>query len=281
MPGLPESALTMANFHTARIEQYIREGRTVSGGCGASSSQKEIAGQQQQNFQQLAANAQQVFGSSSQIFNDLTSSFAPIVAAGPGQSGFTAPELANLQSQAVTQGGIATRNAQQAAGERASAAGGGTSVLPNGATLGMNANIAEAGAANTANSLANINLQNAEVGRQNWMNAAGVLAGAPNVFNASTSAAGAGTQAGSAAMSGASTVQQANRQWVGDVMGVLGDATQIGSSFLTAGMGGDGVSSFDGGSVGGVSDPGLATPGYMPGGGPTMAAPIVPGANAF
>ena len=73
--------------------------------------------------------------------------FRTVVAAGPGQSGFTAPELANLQSQAVTQGGIATRNAQQAAGERAAAAGGGTTILPNGATLGMNANIAEAGAA--------------------------------------------------------------------------------------------------------------------------------------
>ena len=76
------------------------------------------------------------------------------------QCGFTAPELANLQSPAVTQGGIATRNAQQAAGERAAAAGGGTTIFPNGATLGMNANIAEAGAAQTAGNLANINLQN-------------------------------------------------------------------------------------------------------------------------
>ena len=143
-----------------------------------------------------------VFGNSSQIFKDLSSSFAPVVAAGPGQGGFTAPELANLQSQAVTQGGIATRNAQQAAGERAAAAGGGTTVLPNGATLGMNANIAEAGAAQTAGNLANINLQNAQLGRQNWLQAAGVLAGAPGVFGTATGAGNAATGAGSAAMGG-------------------------------------------------------------------------------
>jgi hypothetical protein len=59
------------------------------------------------------------------------------------------------------------------------AQGGGTAVLPSGATLGMNANIAEAGAANTANSLAQINLNNAALGRQNWTQAAGVLAGSP------------------------------------------------------------------------------------------------------
>ena len=196
--------------HTARIEQYIREGRTVSGGCGASSSQQQIAQQQQQNFQTLQNQSGQIFGNSSQIFKDLNSSFAPIVAAGPGQSGFTAPELANLQSQAVTQGGIATRNAQQAAGERAAAAGGGTTILPNGATLGMNANIAEAGAAQTAGNLANINLQNAQLGRQNWLQAAGVLAGAPGVFGTATGAGNAATGAGSAAMGGATDVNSAN-----------------------------------------------------------------------
>ena len=105
--------------------------------CGASSSQKDIAQQQQQNFSTLSNQAGQVFGSSSQVFKDLTSSFEPVLAAGKDQAGYSAAELSNLQSQAVTQGGIATRNAQQAAGERASAAGGGTTILPNGATMGM------------------------------------------------------------------------------------------------------------------------------------------------
>ena len=176
------------NIHTQRIEKYIREGRPVSGGCGASSQQKDIAKEQQQNFQQLAGNAQQVFGDSSQIFKDLTSAFQPILSAGPGQSGYTPAELAALRSSAVTNTGNAYRNASAAAGERGAAYGGGTTVLPNGATMGQQQQIAEAGAAQTAGELTNIDIQNAEVGRQNWMNAAGVLAGAPNVFNPATSA---------------------------------------------------------------------------------------------
>src|SRR5579863_778258 len=105
----------MVNFHTVRIEKYICEGRTVSGGCGASQSQKQISQAQQQNYNTLMNQAGQVFNQSSQVFNDLQSSFAPIVAAGPGQSGYTPAELANLKSSAITNTGIATRNAQQAA----------------------------------------------------------------------------------------------------------------------------------------------------------------------
>jgi hypothetical protein len=200
--------------------------------CGASSSQNEIAQQQQQNFQTLQNQAGQVFGQSSQIFNQLNSAFSPILAAGPGQPGYTPAELSNLQSQAVTQGGIATRNAEQAAGERSAAQGGGTAVLPSGATLDMNANIAEAGAANTANSLAQINLNNAALGRQNWMQAAGVLAGAPSVYGEANSFNAGGTGAGQAAMGGASTVQQANQEGINDALGVVEAGAGVASAAL-------------------------------------------------
>ena len=42
-------------------------------------------------------------------------------------------------------------------------------------------------------------------------------------------------------------MNNANNAWVGDAMGILGDATKIGSSFLSAGMGGGGGSSGGGG----------------------------------
>jgi|ERR1700689_526969 len=192
--------------------------------CGATSQMKDIAASQQQNYNTMTNEASQVFGQSSQIFNDLQSSFAPILAAGPGQQGFTPAELSNLQSQAVTQGGIATRNAQQAAGEQAAAQGGGTTVLPSGAELGMNANIAEAGASNTANALSNINLQSDQLGQQNWMNAAGVLAGAPNVFNAATGEENAATGSGNTASQSAGNVGQVNSEYFGASLGAAGQA---------------------------------------------------------
>ena len=222
----------MVNFHTARIARYLQEGRTVSGGCGASSQEKNIASEQNQNFQNLTSQAQSIFGSDSQIFNQLNSAFSPILAAGPGQSGFTPAQLATMNSQAITQTGQQFRHAAQAAGERSAAIGGGQEILPSGAALNQQTQIAEAGAANTANALTNINLQNQIQGRQNWLQAANVLGGAGNVFNSATNAAGAGTQAGGSAMQGATDVNQANNAWVGDVMGVLGDAATIGSKFI-------------------------------------------------
>lgn len=246
----------MSNW-TKTVERYILEGRTVSGGCGADSDQKQISQQQQQNFQTLNNQAGQVFGAGSQVFKDLTSSFEPVLAAGEDQSGFSAAQLANLKSQAITNTGVATRNAQQAAGERGSAQGGGTTILPNGAQMGQNAAIAEAGSNQTAGELSNINLQNAELGRQNWMNAAGVLSGAPGVFNAATGAAGASTTAGSDAFNSATGVNNANNAWVGDVAGVLGDAAGIGAKFINplAGGGGGGGgavpgSGYQGNSIG-------------------------------
>jgi hypothetical protein len=200
--------------------------------CGASSAQKAISQEQQTNYNTLMDNAGQVFGNSSSVFNDLQSSFAPIVAAGPGQGGYTPAELANLKSQAITNTGIATRNAEQAAGERSAASGGGTTTLPSGAQLGESANIAEAGAAQTANQLANINTQNAMLGQQNWMNAAGILAGAPNVYNAATAMGNAAVGGGGSAMQGATAVNQANQQAIQDLVQVASSAGQTAGSIL-------------------------------------------------
>jgi hypothetical protein len=201
--------------------------------CGADKSQKQIEQQQQQNFQTLTNQAQQIFGNSSQIFKDLTSSFSPIVAAGPGQSGFTPAELATLQSQAITRSGIAYRNAAQAAGSNAAGFAGGNTFLPSGATAQMQANIAEAGAGETANELANIDIQNAQLGRENWLQAAGVLGGATNVFNPSTSASGQATGAGEAAANTANQIAQANNSWMNALGGAIG---QIGGAAVTGGL---------------------------------------------
>jgi hypothetical protein len=189
--------------------------------CGASSDQKQIAQEQKQNFQQMSAQSAAVFGAGSQIFNDLSSSFEPVLAAGPDQAGYSAPELAALKSAAISNTGTAYRNAAAATGERIAASGGGNAILPSGQSDALQAQVAEAGAAQTAGELGNINIQNAELGRQNWMNAAGVLSGATNVFNPATGAGNAATGSGSAAMTSANDVQTANRALTGDIMGVV------------------------------------------------------------
>ena len=223
--------VSMETGEVLEHEGYVYDG-PVALACGASSDQKQIAQEQKQNFQMMSDQAQTVFGSSSKIFGDLTSAFEPILAAGPDQSGYSAQELSALRSSAITNTGNAYRNAATAAGERIAASGGGNAVLPSGTTAAIQGDIAEAGAAQTAGQLTNIDIQNAELGRQNWMNAAGVLGGATNVYNPATGSGSAATGSGSSAMSGASTVQEANRAAVGDIMGVVQAGAGMAGSIL-------------------------------------------------
>src|ERR1700744_741925 len=118
---------------------------------GASAAQNAAQQQQAAFATQSMQQASQVFGNSSTVFNDLVNTFAPTVAAGPNQEGFSAAEKANLQSQAITNSGQAYRNAAQAVGEAESAQNGGNfGDTMSGSTTGINLGIAENAAANTS-----------------------------------------------------------------------------------------------------------------------------------
>lgn len=216
---------------------------------GASSEEKSIFNMQRSAYTTLMDQAQQIFGASSKIFSDLTSAFEPILAAGKDQEGFSVPEKAALQSRAITQTGQAYKHAQQAAGERIAAAGGGQAVLPAGSTAALQARIASEGAGATAEQLSDIDLKSKELGRQNWLAAGQVLGGAPGVFNPATGAAGAATQAGGAAAESGRSITQANNSWMNMVGGILG------------GIGGAAIGGLTGGastSMGGLSPSGMS-----------------------
>ena len=164
------------------VERYIREGRTVSGGCGASQEQKDIGQQQTAFMQQMMGQAQEIFGNSSSVFKDLVNTYAPTVAAGPNQKGFSLPEEAALKSQAITQTGEAYKHASQAVKQANAAVGGGNDALPGGADIGRNIDVANAGAAQTSSELNQIDQANYATGRQNYDFATTGLANAPNVF---------------------------------------------------------------------------------------------------
>jgi hypothetical protein len=154
--------------------------------------------------------ASQVFGKSSSVFNDLVNSYAPIVAAGPSQEGFSAPELAAKRSAAITDVGQSYKNSSQAVKEANAAVGGGNLAVTGGADIGRNLSVANASAAQTAGELNDINQQNFATGRQNYFAAAQGLAGAPNVFGAANTAVGEATGSGQAADVGQNAVAEAN-----------------------------------------------------------------------
>ncbi len=196
--------------------------------CGATSGQKDVANQQTSFFKTAQQQAGQVFGDSSTVFNDLMKSYAPIVAAGPGQEGFSAPELAARNASAIENTGRAYKNAAAAVNESIAATGGGNLAVTGGADIGKQLSVANAGAAETSGELNQIQQENFATGRQNYLNAAQGLAGAPNVFGAANAATGEATGSGQAAEAGQNAVAEANSSpWklaVGALSGVAGTA---------------------------------------------------------
>lgn len=216
--------------------------------CGATSAQNNIQ-QQQSNFsKQLTQQASTVFGNSSSVFNDLVSSFNPIVAAGPSQNGFSAAEKSNLDSQAITDTGNQYKNAKAAAGDAASAVGGGnTGDVSGGSTTGTDLSVANAAASQTSSELGSINLADEQQGNQNYNNAVSGLENAPGVFNPATGASGAATSQQSSTANTANQIATQQNSWMQAAAGALG---AVGGAVATGGMSnlGKGVGFFGSGS---------------------------------
>jgi hypothetical protein len=190
--------------------------------CGPSADQTSILNTQMQLTQQAQQQSQAIFGSSSTVFGDLMKSFAPIVAAGPNQQGYSAQENANLMSQAVTQGGVAYRNAKTAVGNAEAAEGGGNMPLPSGAQVGTNATLAASAAENTANTESEITTNNYAQGQKNYEEAAAGLESAPGVFGAATNATGTASNVASSTANTANTINQQDTAWQTAAIGALG-----------------------------------------------------------
>ena len=160
--------------------------------CGATGQQTQTYNQQSQLSQQMATQAQGIFGDSSAVFNDINSSLAPTVAAGPDQQGFSPAELAARNASVINNGGVAARNAKSAVGDAMAAQNGGnTSGTTSGSTAGIDANIATQSAENTANQENEVQQLNYATGRQNYDTAVAGIEAAPGVFNPATEAASA------------------------------------------------------------------------------------------
>jgi hypothetical protein len=240
--------------------------------CGATSAQKNQQASTQAAYNTATQNAASIFSNSQNTFSDLMSSFAPTVAAGPSQNGFSGQTLSNLNSSAITQTGQEAKNAKVALGN-ADAATSPTADLPSGGSIGGNLSIAENAGNQTASELSNIQQADEAQGNANYNNAVKGLAGATGVFDPANSATGAATNAGNTANTATNNVaQSAASPWqlaagaVGSIAGAaLNPAGAIGGSVNS------GLSSLGGAVSGGLKS-------LFGGGGNTNAGPY--GANS-
>lgn len=196
--------------------------------CGASSQETSIEAAQASYYQTLTAQAAQEFGQSSKIFSDLTSTFEPILKAGPGQTGYSTGEVNNLNSIAATTQGQAYSTSEQAINRQLAATGAG---LPSGVADRIKTGLAGSSAQNLASEQQQIQQGNYQQGYQNWLTAAQALGGATSVYGTANGAAGAANQGGSAAAQTAEDISAQSNSWMSLVGGALGGATGALTSF--------------------------------------------------
>ena len=184
----------------------------------SSNQQKDVYGEQNKFYQTLQDQYKTVFGDSQEIFKSLTSAFEPILAKGIGQEGFTPQEKGALTSSALDTTGQQYKNVKQALGNTLGAEGGGNEFLPSGVKDQIQGEAATSFGNQAAKELQDITTADYATGRQNYLDAAGVLGGATGVFNPSTGAAGVANQSGAGAAQTANEISQSANSW----MGVLG-----------------------------------------------------------
>ena len=176
------------NNWTLVVEQYLREGRPVSGGCGPSSALKAV----NQNIQNLATTVQsegsQIFGAANQVFNKITGALNGIISGGPGQNGWSASENAARTAQTVQAGATEARNLKGAAASSVAAIGGGNTVAPAGSTQAIVQNADIQAASDTAAGLNQNQIANAEAGRSEFNTAVQGEEAATQVFNPANAA---------------------------------------------------------------------------------------------
>lgn len=190
--------------------------------CGSNSAQKDAQAAQAKFYNTMTQNYQTQFSQSQSIFNDLKSSFEPIVQAGINQEGFSAGEKAALNTQATE--GVANnyKNAATAVAGRAAAQGGGNAFLPSGATTQIQGDMASSAAGQLSSEQNTINLNDYAQGRQNYLQAAGILGGSTGVYNGATSAGGVANTAGADSAQTANEIATQNNSWMGAVGGAVG-----------------------------------------------------------
>src|SRR5579872_2029271 len=225
-------------------------------GCfGGPSKNEQSLGNAEQNFSsQLMSNYATQFGDQSDILQSLNASLNPIISQGINQEGFSGPELAAMNTQAINSTGSAYQNAARALNGQL-AGRGGDSGLESGVDQQIKESLASNAAGNLANQQLGITEANYAQGRANFDKALQHEEGIASLYDP-TAYGGLATQANNSAFNEQNNVNQQNNQKNAEIAGGIAG---LASSFLPGGsLGG----LFGSGGAGSTSA--LAVPNSLP-----------------
>lgn len=215
-----------------RSELYLLIYGPLKFGCGASGAEKGLEGQEADLASILQGNYATRFASQQAMLGAINSSLSPTLEAGPNQTGFSAPELAAFNTQAINTTGANYANAAKALNGQL-AGRGGDSGLESGVDQQIKSTLASQSAGQLSNEELGITQANYATGRQNYENAVSGMMALAGEENPQSFASGA-SSANSSAFGEAKEINEENNQVAADIGGLAGGVI----SGIGAGIGG-------------------------------------------
>ena len=199
--------------------------------CGATEDQTQIEQSQQNMYNILNQSYATAFGQFSELQSALTSTFMPILQAGPSQTGFSPSEENAMRTQNAE--GVATdfAQSQKTAAQEIAARGGGNTLLPSSISANILAGNTNAAAATRATNDLSITNANYQQGYANWQSAANMLSGVTSAWNPNNFGSTATTAGGAASTSANNIATASNSVW----NAAIGAVGSIGGAALSPG----------------------------------------------
>lgn len=203
--------------------------------CGSTSSQDANYQQQADFAKQMMTENSTVFGQQQSILSGLNSGFQKIVAAGPSQTGFSADQKNNLDTQ-VTES-VAGNNAKaaKALGENQAAMGGGDTFIPSGVKEQQSEQLAETALATDSSLHSQVLQADYAQGNTNYNDAVAGELGVASQLNP-VGFSGATTSANSSAGNEANAIAASANSPFTAVMGALGGIAGTAAGAYTGGL---------------------------------------------
>jgi hypothetical protein len=211
--------------------------------CGPTSTQTNLEGSEQQFMNELQQNYATNFGEQQSVLNHLNSVLAPMLQAGPNQTGFSPSEKAALDTQAINSTGAAAANTERAIANETAGRNDSGNLPEAGNVAALKASAASAAEGQLSNEELGITEADYATGRSNFNNAVSAEEGVSGQFNP-VGTGSLANEANKTAFGEATQIAQEQAQEQADIAGGI-------TSLATGAIGGFGNLDMTGGSSGG------------------------------
>lgn len=200
------------------MEEPLRALEGLLAMCGPTAAQTALSTAQTNFYNEATSQQEENYGEDQEILGALKNEYAPILAAGPNQEGFSGAEVNNLNTEATEGTATGYNQASKALREQQAATG---VTAPTGAMDAQQEELASSASNEEAQQKQQIVQANYGQGYNEWQTAAAGLGGVASQLNPE-GYSGAATGAGAAAGTTDENIANESNSWLNAALGAAG-----------------------------------------------------------